>query len=450
MKRAFIRLFGCILSAIGLSMSYDATFTVVLDDESAPGMAWAVSGSTGADVAVGDSGSGGGGTSGLMAFSSECSNGYAASGCTVVIPGAGAGWDVSGTCDYEGHRMQYATKFITGWYVAWPNYKGGGVATTYGSAPAGWPYPVLHVNGSDINIKFSANLGSGGNEGSVAMNGNYVEVGADVNGNSFDLCTGRNIVCHFGQSGSTSNCISAAGGFAGLYYGTCIANVTDNYGRRPSSSLPSSRQYGPIYRYGEDAFVQFGCGLANSNGTCASSYECCYGPTTNVYTVTGCGLDNDYNTDLWSCGSITTQRVAQPIVFYQFSGCSEQFYPNEAMVGAAGRYAMDGFANDGPYQLKIDYETYNACPGADIGSMGFASKVFGAGEDQTVYDFKWLTCKSCQDMTAISNSSSFSPSITTMGTVTYLPSNTVDTCRASLKENKDSSGTFDIVGNCTY
>ncbi len=53
MKRAFIRLFGCILSAIGLSMSYDATFTVLLDDESAPGAAWA-SGS-------GSSGTGGGG-----------------------------------------------------------------------------------------------------------------------------------------------------------------------------------------------------------------------------------------------------------------------------------------------------------------------------------------------------------------------------------------------------
>ena len=46
MKRAFIRLFGCILSAIGLSMSYDATFTILLDDKSAPGAAWA-SGSTG-------------------------------------------------------------------------------------------------------------------------------------------------------------------------------------------------------------------------------------------------------------------------------------------------------------------------------------------------------------------------------------------------------------------
>jgi len=41
MKRAFIRLFGCVLSAIGLSMSYDTTMTVVLDDEFGFGGAYA-------------------------------------------------------------------------------------------------------------------------------------------------------------------------------------------------------------------------------------------------------------------------------------------------------------------------------------------------------------------------------------------------------------------------
>ena len=41
MKRAFIRLFGCVLSAIGLSRSYDTTLTVVLDDELGFGGAYA-------------------------------------------------------------------------------------------------------------------------------------------------------------------------------------------------------------------------------------------------------------------------------------------------------------------------------------------------------------------------------------------------------------------------
>ena len=445
MKRAFIRLFGCILSAIGLSMSYDATFTVVLDDESAPGMAWAVSGSTGADVAVGDSGSGGGGTSGLMAFSSECSNGYAASGCTVVIPGAGAGWDVSGTCDYEGHRMQYATKFITGWYVAWPNYKGGGVATTYGSAPAGWPYPLLHPTvDNKFYINFSLTLDSGSGD-AVGMSGTYKEVFSDIDGNSFDMCTGRNVPCYYPDySGACT-----AG--RGLYNGTCITNVDDGYGGLPSSIQESMRMYGPIYRYGADAFVKFGCGLASSNGTCASSYKCCYGPTTNVYTVTGCGLYKNYNQDNWSCGSITTQRVVQPIVFYQFSGCSEQFYPNEAVAGANGNFSMDGFGSGGPYNGKYDgYESYDfsACPGTDSDSHLKDQPI--SSDSSKRYTFVFDTCKACSDMTAISNSSSFSPTITTMGTVTYLPSNTVNTCRASVKGNKDSSGTFDIVGNCTY
>ncbi len=57
MKRAFIRLFGCILSAIGLSMSYDTTMTVILGEDAAPGAAWA-SGS-----GSGNTSSGGGGSS---------------------------------------------------------------------------------------------------------------------------------------------------------------------------------------------------------------------------------------------------------------------------------------------------------------------------------------------------------------------------------------------------
>ncbi len=54
MKRAFIRLFGCILSAIGLSMSYDTTMTVILGEDAAPGAAWAASGS--GDTGSGDTG----------------------------------------------------------------------------------------------------------------------------------------------------------------------------------------------------------------------------------------------------------------------------------------------------------------------------------------------------------------------------------------------------------
>ena len=252
------------------------------------------------------------------------------------------------------------------------------------------------------------------------------------------MCTGRNVTCYHpdGYGACTDG--------RGLFHGTCITRTDDGYGGLPSSSESEHRIYGPIYRYGKDAFVKFGCGLASSSGTCDESYKCCYGPTTNVYTVTGCGLYKNYNQDNWVCGSITTQKVAQPIVFYQFSGCSEQFYPNAAMVGANGNFSMDGFGSGGPYNGS----SYSACPGSN------SEYLFGhqsmPSDSTKIYTFVFDTCKSCSDMTAIYNSSSFSPSITTMGTVKYLPSNTVDTCRASVKGNKNSYGTFDIVGNCTF
>ncbi len=433
MKRAFIRLFGCILSAIGLSMSYDTTLTVLLDDDSAPGVAYAaLSGVTGGD---GD---------GTGTGTGSCPNGYS-SGCNIEVPGAHAGWAVVGTCDLGGHRMNYFTKFITGWYVAWPNYKGGGVPTTKGSAPDNWPYPVR--GSSPRTIKFTVPLGPASGD-LVSMNGEYVEIW----GASGTICGDRNVPCFFGAS-NASYCVGENGDLAGLQHGTCIANASDNYGGLAGSVDDlGTRMYGPIYRYGKDAFVKFGCGLALSDGTCASSYKCCYGPTTDVYTVTGCGSVHNYNTDDWACGSVTTQRVAQPIVFYQFGGCAEQYYPKAAMTGANGRYAMDGFGMTGPYQGRRDLDgniVYDACPGGSNGGNGRRQKVWGTTVEE-VYDFVFDTCDWCSDMTAIYNSSSFSPSITSMGTVTYLPSDTVKTCRASVKGNKDSSGTFDIVGNCYY
>ena len=154
MKRAFIRLFGCILSAIGLSMSYDTTFTVLLDDESAPGVAWA-SGTTG-------SGSGGSGTITVPG---------------TLLPG------FSGNCSKEGMNVSYEVYLSDYWYVGWLNLN------YAGSVPYNkWPTVCQAL--STFNTRFSGDSHVYDLIGDFAStsrgSGNVYESRKTV-----DLCTGK-------------------------------------------------------------------------------------------------------------------------------------------------------------------------------------------------------------------------------------------------------------------
>ena len=75
-------------------------------------------------------------------------------------------------------------------------------------------------------------------------------------------------------------------------------------------------------------------------------------------------------------------------------------------------------------------------------------------KDQSAYftDF-WENCGSCDPMTDIANKSSFSPTITSNGTMSLTTSDSgtgMSTCNATVSNAKDASGTFSIVGSCSY
>ena len=120
MKRAFIRLFGCILSAIGLSMSYDTTFTMLLDADSAPGAAWA---------------SGSGSTGSGSTTSGGTVPGYILAGLT-------------GVCSYDDMNVTYDVYLSEYWYVGWLNLNYEGTV----------PYdqwPVMCGGGWEFALSFS-------------------------------------------------------------------------------------------------------------------------------------------------------------------------------------------------------------------------------------------------------------------------------------------------------
>ncbi len=391
MKRAFIRLFGCILSAIGLSMSYDATFTMLLDDDSAPGVAY---GSTGTG-----SGSGGGTSSGDLVYADfGCEDGFETGRC--VISALGDGWVQTGYCNPAGQMVDYYVTLNRGWYVAWFNN------------PSVYSWGAdLFDGGHSISMDyegpiFSMGTGSGAAETAeaVTMNGLFYEVSGGV------LCTGVEQgygSCAFAMK---TGCIGANGETVG--FGTRCAK-RDGYS-----------DY--LYMNGFQDFVNYGCKIFSS---CKSTDKCCYAPAT-VGTANG----------------KTIPRFAEILVFYEFQNCDDGYYQIENMKVGQKIYGKSSFQVGGPYTAGQDVA--NPCDIVGGNNTNPNTDTYG-----DTYRWTFDNCRSCPVMTSISNDYDFSPTITSFSVAQRLNAGDgvgVESCRYQVLNAKDSIGTFNIVDDCVY
>ena len=394
MKRAFIRLFGCILSAIGLSMSYDTTFTILLDDESAPGALWASGTGTG-------------------------------SGAT--IPGtllAG----LSGNCSYEGMNVSYEVYLSDYWYVGWLNlnYAGSG----------GVPYdiwPTVCEALSTFNTSFSGSSLVydliGGFASTTRGSGNVYDSRKTV-----DLCTGKYgyvIGMATGLGEGTADAIES-------WRNQCVMDT-----RSPNCTY-NQYSYGAVYLPASAGFNNMGCCYVTSSSyATGTGCKCFYGPADRAYTYTYVSKSNT-NT------RTTTTTVPFRDVFLDFSygGCKAGWY-SKANIAANTQF-VQALMSDKTLAINMDYDgVHQPCP-QDLTSQ-YLSLTF---ETLTTHftDF-WDNCDACYAMTSISNSSSFSPTITSNGTMSLTASDSgtgISTCNATVKGAKDATGTFDVVGSCSY
>ena len=412
MKRAFIRLFGCILSAIGLSMSYDTTFTMLLDDDLAPGAAWAA-----------EAGSGTG--------SGACV--YGTGDCYPSIPSGILVSGLNGTCDYSGENVSYFV-VVAPWYVGWLNvdYTGSG-----GVPYANWPVGDFSTSDSvTMNLVFS------GSSNTYTMSGTF---GATMYGTG-----GLN--SSYGAAQAISWCNNSWGLSVGLLYqgssntsypswrNRCILNTEE--------AGDSNRTYdlyiwSAVYMPFPDAFQNLGC-CSYGSGSTGGGCKCYYAPATQAYSYKAYG-----KTEVGAGNAkISTSTVPfyEPFVFYSYKSCDAGYMPTGAIAGTTdANFAVALLREYG--NSYFDLAEGSVCPNYDFGttsSFGWQTEAGG------LYSYKWNNCAECSDYTAMSNSSSFSPTITSIGTPTYKTSDTVNRCNVSVKGVEDASGTFDIVGNCYY
>ena len=397
MKRAFIRLFGCILSAIGLSMSYDTTFTILLDDESAPGAAWASG-----------SGSTGSGTSGA------------------AIPGTLL-TGLTGICSYDGINVSYEVYLSDYWFVGWLNLN------YAGSVPYDkWPTVCesLYV----FNTGFSGTSLIYNLIGSFASTRN----GSGTIYNSrktVDLCTGR-----YGYvMGMATGLGEVTADAVESWRNGCVMDT-----RSPNCTY-SQYSYGAVYLPSSKGFSDMGCCVVSGSSYDAtdSGCKCFYGRADREY---------DYIYLAQSNTSMRKQGTTVPFrdVFLDFSygGCKAGWYSKANIADST--HFVQALMNSRTVVINKDSAgVVQPCP------VDFGSSYLGmTAETLTTYftDF-WDNCVECYAMTSIENSSSFSPTITSNGTMSLTTSDSgtgISTCNATVKGAKDATGTFDIVGSCSY
>ena len=409
MKRAFIRLFGCVLSAIGLSMSYDTTFSVLLGDESAPGALWA---------------SGTGSGSGCLYKD----------GCYPYVPSGFLVSGVSGSCSYDRMNVGYNVLLVP-WYVGWlnPSY------STEGSRldlRAEWP-----VAGSvdvEMNLQFS------GTSDIYVMSGMFgaTNIGArryDSNTQQYywptpDLCTGN-----YGVSLGMATGVGEGPGNLS-FRNMCVLNLNEGF----SDLNYYDYVYTAVYLPSAVPFNSFGCCLYKDGDASDTSCPCYYAQASKSYDYKA------YNSDTSAYEAKETVPFYEPFILYYYNGCKNGYYQNALFTGTDANFAISLMAYTTP-TLCGDVANGNPCPtDLDDSIMGMVHTEV----TDVLYKNFWDNCDACPTMQSIENASSFIPTITDLGTVTALSSDAGETgaaaCNVSVKGAKNSKGTLNIVDPCSY
>ncbi len=434
MKRAFIRLFGCILSAIGLGVSYDTTFTVLLDDDSMPGVAWATgtTGSTGATGSTGTTGATGGPTGGTGTGTGGCLFDGSAS-CYPRVPGdAMLVSGLTGACYTSGVKASYFV-VLSQWYVGWPNVYYYKFPNNLNSWPTRFGVTSAQVA---LNLTFS-----GDSKTYYKMSGTFARDTYSRGVSQVpDLCSGNYVDSPLGIA------TGLGGGWVDVSWRSrCVVNA-DEAG--VSSDYAGYDIYSAVYLPSKTPFEKAGCcSLIDGTGITGDTGCACF------YTVANWKYDyNAYKTaggGESSAQIIPTSTVPfyQPYVFYGCQGCQDGYYEFNSS-GYGRNFVLDLLS---VYARKYtDMENGDVCFDAPLPTHG----ELPLDENGVHYYNYWTGCSRCPEMTYIANSSSFSPAITNTGIMKFAANATngsgASVCRATVVGASDDSGTFDIVGVCGY
>ena len=426
MKRAFIRLFGCILSAIGLSMSYDTTFTVLLGDESAPGAAWAASGTgSGCDYSLGT--------------------------CYPAIPNSFVVTGLTGSCSFNGERVSYFV-VLAPWYVGWLNvdYTGAG----------GVPYDNWPVGDFSASERVAMNLMFSGSSRTYVMDGTF---GASSYGTGslsassvspaqrIDWCYNNGNGISLGLPTNLGHISEAA---VNSMRNSCVLN-TEEAGN--SNRTYDLYVWSAVYMPTSDAFQNMGCCLyASSTGTSGSSgtgtsagdgCKCYYAQATQEYPYTAYGRTEVGTTN----HKISTSTVPfyEPFVFYHYNGCKAGYTPTGTVTGTDANFAIALLSPHTDFIVLVEEGSH--CPDLysdiDAGTYGIFRE---QSAEYPNFIYNWKNCDMCSTYTDIANKSTYSPTITNVGTATEETSETVNRCYVDVNGVKDASGTFNFTSTCYY
>ncbi len=424
MKRVFIRLFGCVLSAIGLGASYDTTMTLVMGKDKAPGSAWAAAN----DSCYYNSGCIPSGmytsSSGITGITSECNN-------------------------EDGGKYSYHV-LLRPFYVGWLN-------KSYSGTPITGEWPLNFGGNSRVDIDYTFS----GTGGIYPLQG------------SFYKCTSN--------TPQASTTLSLCSRYDGIGYGTstgvgdspdnlsfrngCVLNSEEVGGVSYDNYYAGSKRYGAVYMYSPQPFIDLGCcsygggsgssgstssgsgssgsGAASTSGT-TTSCKCYYAQATQEYSYYYYKTASSTDTAGW----VYTHTVPfyEPFVFYYFEGCEEGNYQVQTFASSEDRnFGINLMTSTSWVRLRDgDGKITSLCNYELVGSSMTTIK---DGEN-AFYENIWNACEICPEMTSIRNSSSFSPSITSMGTASFVTGSNTTLCYANVRDNKDATGTFNLT-SCT-
>ena len=319
---------------------------------------------------------------------------------------------VSGNCSYDDMDVNYDVYLSDYWYVGWLNlnYKGN---VPYDQ------WPVRCKLGSYFDLEFS------GTSSTFNLNGSFGSTRRGSGGEEVDLCTGS-----YGYVIGTSTGLGDAS-YASpeQWRNGCVMDTS-------GVCSPDSYAFGAVYVPSSTPFANMGCcKVTSSSDATGTGCKCFYGYANKAYSYSyriGSGNTTD---------TTKTKPFKDVYIDYRYGGCKNGHYA----VGdyADGTQFVRGLMND-----KTLTAGTGPCPDQDNSYLATTIK------DQSGYFTNfWKNCASCEPMTYIVNDSSFSPTITSYGTMSLVTSDSGtggSTCKATVKGAKNATGTFDIVGSCLY
>lgn len=411
MKRAFIRLFGCVLSAIGLGVSYDTTMTVVLGDKAAPGAAWAAS------------------ISGCL-FNSGC------------IPGTISGainLKITGYCTGIGSNITYNV-VLAPWYVGWLNheYNGGNNLMT-------GDWPLIYERGfktSAMNLRFSGDSFSG------SVNGFFVGTQRNVKGTNGDvlaLCDNDQWLsgAHLGHSTGISDYPNARS-----FRGGCVMNRDEvgDFSYESQYDGDGTKKYGAVYLYGAQPFVDAKCCEYSGSGSNlnSTSCKCFYAPATKSYDYKYYETRSPSKPNAgWRSASTVT--LYEPFVLYYLEGCEVGYYKDKQLNGESGNFALNLLSPGGGGAVATNSYITDVCAYKQAGTTP-------SDENATRnYENIWTVCQQCAEMTELHLQNRYKPTISSWGKAT--PTTGIygvgdGTCRVDVSDVQDEIGTYNFTQSC--